>query len=83
MLTIGSLICLKLISDFLRANYFDLENPSDIERLANPKLAFEHLKGTIIIDEIQRKPNLFLVLRYIHDESTNKQFFSWGVHQEN
>ena len=68
----------KIIHNFTRSNYFDLENPSDLERLDNPKLAFEHLEGTIIIDEIQRKPNLFQVLRYIHDEYPNKLFLLLG-----
>ena len=38
---------------------FDLEDPDDVAALENPKFAFEPLTGLIIIDEIQRRPNLF------------------------
>jgi len=34
--------------------YFDLENPRDLARLAQPQLALEALTGLIVIDEIQR-----------------------------
>ena len=37
-------------------NYFDLESPSDAARLAEPMTALEKLKGTVVIDEIQRRP---------------------------
>ncbi len=53
-------------------NYFDLENPIDLERLQNPVLTFEALQGYIVIDEIQRRPDLFPVLRYIIDNSNLK-----------
>ncbi|MBU0500861.1 MAG: AAA family ATPase [Gammaproteobacteria bacterium] len=38
---------------------FDLEDPTDLAALAEPKLALEPLKGLVIIDEIQRLPELF------------------------
>src|SRR6185369_8235039 len=37
-------------------NYFDLEDPVHLDRLANPKLALEGLRGLVVIDEIQRRP---------------------------
>ncbi len=48
-------------------DYFDLEDPVDQSRLANPKLALEDLRGLVVIDEIQRKPDLFEVLRVLVD----------------
>jgi predicted AAA+ superfamily ATPase len=50
-----------------QAQIFDLEDDQDLARLAEPKLALEHLKGTIVIDEIQRLPNLFPTLRVLAD----------------
>jgi predicted AAA+ superfamily ATPase len=44
-------------------NYFDLEDNTDKARLQNPKLALEQLSGLIVIDEIQRFPDLFPTLR--------------------
>ena len=43
---------------------FDLENPRDVARLEQPQLALEDLRGLIVIDEIQRLPDLFPLLRY-------------------
>ncbi|MHB1463897.1 MAG: ATP-binding protein [Thermoleophilia bacterium] len=49
------------------ANYFDLENPEDLARLADPMLALKGLKGTVVIDEVQRLPELFPILRVLVD----------------
>lgn len=49
------------------ATYFDLEDPEDQVRLANPKLVLEPLRGLVILDEIQRKPELTLLLRVLAD----------------
>jgi hypothetical protein len=50
-----------------RSTYFDLEDPADLSRLAEPMLALEPLKGLIVIDEVQRRPELFPVLRVLAD----------------
>jgi predicted AAA+ superfamily ATPase len=47
--------------------FFDLEDPGDLSALANPKLALEPLRGTVVIDEVQRMPGLFPVLRVLAD----------------
>jgi len=49
------------------AHYFDLEDPQDLQRLAEPLTALEELRGLIVIDEIQRRPDLFPVLRVLAD----------------
>jgi predicted AAA+ superfamily ATPase len=48
-------------------NYFDLEDPESLARLDDPKLALEPLKGLVVIDEVQRRPGLFPVLRVLLD----------------
>jgi predicted AAA+ superfamily ATPase len=48
-------------------SYFDLENPEDLARLADPMLALKDLKGLVVIDEVQRLPELFPVLRVLAD----------------
>lgn len=50
-------------------NYFDLESPVSLERLAEPFTALEPLRGLVIIDEIQRRPELFPILRVLCDRS--------------
>jgi predicted AAA+ superfamily ATPase len=47
--------------------YFDLENPTDLARLAEPMLTLERMKGLVVIDEVQRRPELFPVLRVLAD----------------
>lgn len=48
-------------------NYFDLEDPTALARLAEPMMALSSLKGVVVIDEIQRRPELFPVLRVLAD----------------
>jgi predicted AAA+ superfamily ATPase len=47
--------------------YFDLENPVDLARLEQPLTALSSLRGVIVIDGIQRRPDLFPVLRVLAD----------------
>ncbi len=56
-------------------NYFDLEDPESLARLEQPKLALENLSGLVVIDEIQRKPELFPLLRVLADRQPNPAKF--------
>lgn len=58
--------------------YFDLERPSDVQALETPDLVLPGIKGLIVIDEIQRRPNLFPYLRYLHDEQLDQKFLILG-----
>lgn len=49
------------------ANYFDLEDPAGLARLEEPDLALRPLRGLVVIDEIQRRPDLFPLLRVLAD----------------
>lgn len=48
-------------------NYFDLEDPASLARLTEPMLALAPLRGVVVIDEVQRRPDLFPVLRVLAD----------------
>ena len=48
-------------------NYFDLEDPVSLARLDEPMTALRPLSGLVVIDEIQRRPDLFPVLRVLAD----------------
>lgn len=48
-------------------NYFDLEDPAGLARLGEPDTALRPLKGLVVIDEIQRRPDLFPLLRVLAD----------------
>lgn len=46
---------------------FDLESNADLARLADPELALSNLRGLVVLDEVQRRPNLFPTLRVLAD----------------
>ena len=48
-------------------NYFDLEDPTSLARLAEPETSLRPLKGLVVIDEVQRQPELFPILRVLAD----------------
>jgi predicted AAA+ superfamily ATPase len=48
-------------------NYFDLEDPVSLARLDQPMTALSGLTGLVVIDEIQRRPELFPILRVLCD----------------
>src|SRR3972149_677749 len=50
-----------------KVTWFDLENPQDAQRMAQPLTALESLRGFVVIDEAQLAPALFPVLRVLAD----------------
>ena len=56
-------------------NYFDLEDPISLVRLDEPMTALKSLEGLIVIDEIQRRPELFPILRVLVDRKNNPARF--------
>jgi predicted AAA+ superfamily ATPase len=50
-----------------QVHHFDLEDPRTEARFASPMLALESLTGLVVLDEIQRHPELFPVLRVLAD----------------
>lgn len=56
-------------------HFFDLESPADLARLANPELVLRPLAGLVILDEVQRRPDLFPLLRVLADRPGNPARF--------
>lgn len=52
------------------SHFFDLEDIDAQTRLAEPKAALERLKGLIILDEVQRQPEIFPLLRVLADRKS-------------
>ena len=50
-----------------QGEHFDLEDPADLARLSDLGLALRDLRGLIVLDEIQRRPELFPFLRVLAD----------------
>ncbi|MDO9081099.1 MAG: ATP-binding protein [Desulfuromonadales bacterium] len=47
--------------------HFDLEDPDDQARLADPAFVLRPLSGLVVLDEIQCRPDLFPLLRVLAD----------------
>ncbi|MEA3222815.1 MAG: ATP-binding protein [Thermodesulfobacteriota bacterium] len=69
-----------IISEIEQGVYLDLEKPSDLNKLGEPELFFDmHKEKLICLDEIQRLPEIFKILRSIIDEKErNGQFLILG-----
>ena len=50
-------------------NYFDLEFPTHVQRLAEPAQTLLNLTGLVVIDEVQLKPGLFPLFRTLMDRT--------------
>src|SRR6266508_2568069 len=71
----GKTTLARVIAEREPCVYFDLENPVDIRRLAAPMTALEKLSGLVVVDEIQRRPDLFELLRVLVDRPKNAARF--------
>ena len=54
---------------------FDLEDARDLSRLEDPFAALERLRGLVVLDEVQRRPELFPALRVLLDRPENPARF--------
>ena len=56
-------------------NYFDLERPTSLRRLEDPETSLGELRGLVVIDEVQRRPELFPILRVLIDRPRSSARF--------
>jgi predicted AAA+ superfamily ATPase len=68
---VGKTTLARQVADRRRGqvHWFDLELPSALARLEQPETALAGLRGLVVIDEIQRRPDLFPVLRALVDRN--------------
>lgn len=71
----GKTTLARMIEEQEPCTYFDLENPVDIRRLSAPMRALEGLSDLVVIDEVQRRPDLFELLRVLVDRPQNPARF--------
>lgn len=65
----GKSTLVKQLISSMEALYLDLERPSDLQKLEDAEWFFTTHKGQLIcIDEIQRKPEIFPLIRSLVDE---------------
>jgi len=63
----GKTTLARSIEGVAENRYFDLERAADLARLEQPATALGRLRGLVVIDEVQRRPDLFPVLRVLAD----------------
>nr|WP_245207578.1 AAA family ATPase [Rickettsia fournieri] len=68
---------MKQLKEDEKSYFFDLEDPAHLDQFKNLKTILEPLNGLIVIDEIQRQPEIFPYLRVLADYS-NKKFLILG-----
>lgn len=71
----GKTTIARMIAEREPSTYFDLENPVDVRRLSAPMSVLQGLSGLVIIDEVQRRPDLFELLRVLVDRPQNPAQF--------
>jgi uncharacterized protein len=71
----GKTTLAQQISSARSGERFDLENPRDVQRLSEPMTALENLRGLVVVDEVQRQPDLFAVLRVLADRRPTRARF--------
>ncbi len=71
----GKTTLAKQIASQQESHYFDLEAPSDQQRLQNPEMLLNSLTGLVILDEMQQMPELFSILRVLVDRDDCKNNF--------
>jgi len=57
---------------------FDLESSRDLAKLEDPLLALEPLRGLVVLDEVQRRPDIFPTLRVLADRPRGARFLVLG-----
>ena len=64
---VGKTTLARDILERQRGHRFDLEDTADLARLRDPRLALSDLMGLVVIDEVQRRPEIFQALRVLAD----------------
>ncbi len=67
---VGKTTLAQMVAESRSSLYLDLENPEDLLKLSDPSAFLSlHADKLVIVDEIQRAPDLFMVLRGLIDKN--------------
>lgn len=72
---VGKTTLARLVARGQAHEWFDLENPLDMQRLRAPQQTLSPFRGLVVIDEIQHQPKLFELLRVLVDRPDNRARF--------
>ena len=71
----GKTTLARLLAGLEPSTFFDLEDPRDAQRLSAPLTVLEGLSDLVVIDEVQRRPELWELLRVLVDRPRNPARF--------
>jgi uncharacterized protein len=71
----GKTTLARQIAEHQQATFLDIESVPDQRRLQNPEMVLGSLSGLVVLDEIQKMPELFQVLRILVDRPENQARF--------
>jgi len=71
----GKTTIARWIAEGTPSSYFDLEDPVDLRRLTAPMTTLQELSGLVVIDEVQRRPDILPLLRVLADRPGNDARF--------
>lgn len=71
----GKTTLARMIAEREPLEFFDLESPVDQRRLSAPMLTLGKLSGLVVVDEVQRRPEIFEILRVLVDRPENAARF--------
>lgn len=71
----GKTTLARMLAEESPATVFDLERAADRAKLQSPELVLGSLKGLVVLDEVQRQPELFTLLRPLADRPKSKTKF--------
>jgi predicted AAA+ superfamily ATPase len=72
---VGKTTLARAVAEARRSTIYDLENPDDLAKLAEPMFELRRRQGLVVLDEIQRRPELFPILRVLADERPIRRRF--------
>jgi predicted AAA+ superfamily ATPase len=64
---VGKTVLARSLAEAESSTWFDLEDPADLRRLDDASTSLRDLRGLVVIDEVQRRPDLFPLLRVLAD----------------
>lgn len=71
----GKTTLAKMFAQDRPGDFFDLEDPVALRRLTAPMTTLKKINGLVVIDEVQRRPDLFELLRVLVDRPDNPARF--------
>ncbi|HOA60922.1 MAG TPA: AAA family ATPase [Verrucomicrobiota bacterium] len=63
----GKTTLARMLGGVSSKNYYDLESPRNLARLAHPQTVLEAARGLVVLDEIHQRPDLMPLLRVLAD----------------